>query len=257
MYFQRFPTAPEDNAAANALSRAANRATGRGIAPPLPSAGSGPFVRPFRTSAGGGSYPLLVQPTIAGGPHPQVLQPGGALVGPSAVPGLYGPVPLDEPPPSPSGRPYPLPVQPAAAIGPYLLQVQPIASGGPYLQPAHSTAAGIIYPQPIQRGAIGIDPAQRFYGPPTPIAPLPQPAKTPAVDVPVPYDVAATLEPVVPELETPTGVSSSRRSQKTRPDWVFCLAVTLAMLLLILVAVVYYILRMHRQRERSFMDKRQ
>ncbi|KAH7941606.1 hypothetical protein HPB49_015328 [Dermacentor silvarum] len=139
-----------------------------------------------------------------------------------------------------------------AATGLYAQPVQPTALGAAYpagsVQPDLANAYCPLPPLPVP-DAVCLPSNQGFYAP-APLPGLSRAASAPGAALPadVPdeqwgVDAAAGL--VVPDFDRPqkdeprgrlAGVTPERGSG---PDWLFCLFVTLAMLLLILAALVY------------------
>ncbi|XP_075553909.1 uncharacterized protein LOC142586908 [Dermacentor variabilis] len=178
------------------------------------------------------------------------------------------------------GQPFPI----AAPGGPpYVQQPQLVESRPELAQPA---APDAVYPEPVQHidspyplaaqrvlstypqpppqptlGTVGIDPGQGSYAPVALGAPVPQlaPAYTGAVDLQAePWGAGLAAESMTPYVEPPPAPARRRRMAsplgRTPSDWVFCLTVTLVLLLAVLVALAYFsyqkLLAMRRRRPR-------
>ncbi|XP_072145177.1 uncharacterized protein [Dermacentor andersoni] len=195
-------------------------------APPaaLPTNAAGNFPgQPFPIAAPGGPY---VQ-------QPQLVEPRPELAQPTAPDDVY-----------------PEPVQ--HIDSPYPLAVQRV----------HST-----YPQPPPQPALGtvdIDPGQGSYDPVALCAPVPQPALayTGSVDFQAePWGAGLAAESMTPYVEPPPAPVRRRRMAsplgQTRSDWVFCLSVTLVLLLAVLVALAYFsyrkLLALRRRMQRHML----
>ncbi|XP_049525998.1 uncharacterized protein LOC125946544 [Dermacentor silvarum] len=194
-------------------------------APPaaLPRNAAGNFPsQPFPIAAPGGPY---VQ-------QPQVVEPCAEMAQPAAPDAVYPePVPHID-------SPYPQPVQ--------------LVQGTCPQRP----------PQPVP-GTVGIDPGQGFYAPVTLGASGPQPALAYTADGLVefqaePWGVGTAAEAMAPDIEPHPSAGRRRRRApllgRSPSDWVFCLTVTLVLLLAVLVALAYFsyqkLIAMRRRRPR-------
>ncbi|XP_065284341.1 uncharacterized protein [Dermacentor albipictus] len=179
------------------------------------------------------SAPPAALPTNAAGSFPgqplPIAAPGDPYV---QQPQLDEPRPELAQPTAPDAA-YPEPGQ--HIDSPYPLAVQRVPST--YPQPP---------PQPAL-GTVGIEPGQGSYAPVALDAAVPQPALayTGSVDCQAePWGAGLAAESMTPYVEPPPARARRRRMAsrpgRTPPDWVFCLSVTLVLLLAVLVALAYF-----------------